>query len=305
MGYEWTGDHWPAAAGAALSMTTDEATERAQLLGVAAARCAAGAGDEQARFRGQDPPRRPWLVTRSLAGAGGRPRHRPVVVDLSALWAGPLAGRLLAEWGAEVVKVEDPARPDGLAEGAPAFYERLNAGKARVSLSLDAVISMMEDADVVITSARPRVWEQLAIPPLRGTWVRITGYGSTGPWRNRVAFGDDAAVAGGLVEWDTPARLGDGAAGGLVERDTPARLGDGAAGGPIEPGHPPSFVGDAIADPLTGILAAAAALSGLEHGGGQVIDLAMREAAGWLGRPRPVGRYPPGGHGPHRLRLHW
>jgi crotonobetainyl-CoA:carnitine CoA-transferase CaiB-like acyl-CoA transferase len=256
-----------------MAMTVAEATERAQLLGVAAAGCAAGVDDEQARFRGQDPPRRPWLVTPSPAGAGDRPRHRPVVVDLSALWAGPLAGRLLAEWGAEVVKIEDPARRDGLAEGAPALYERLNAGKARVSLSLDSVISMMEDADVVITSARPRVWEQLAIPPLRGTWVRISGYGSTGPWRNRVAFGDDAAVAGGLVEWDTPTKLGDG-----------------AAGGPVESGHRPSFVGDAIADPLSGILAAAAALSGLERGGGQVFDVAMREVAGWLGRPGSVGR---------------
>jgi hypothetical protein len=255
MGHDWTGDPWLAAANAALSMTAAEATEQAQLLGVAAAVCGAGFVDEQAQFREQNPPRRPWLATTSkAAGASRQPTRPPLVVDLSALWAGPLAGRLLAEWGAEVVKLEDPLRPDGFALGAAPLYERLNAGKTRVSLSLESVIPMMEDADVVITSGRPRVWEQLAIPPLRGTWVRITGYGSTGPWRNRVAFGDDAAVAGGLVE----------------------------------PGPPPSFIGDAIADPLTGIVAAAAALAGLDDGGRQVVDVAMREVAAWHAQPRPV-----------------
>jgi crotonobetainyl-CoA:carnitine CoA-transferase CaiB-like acyl-CoA transferase len=258
MGEPWSGDPWRAAAAAASQMTGGEATERAGLLGMAAAVCGAGFDDEQARSRDQDPLRRPWLATPSEAGEPSPSRPRPLVVDLSALWAGPLAGRLLAEWGAEVIKVEDPSRPDGLGEGATRFYERLNGAKSQSSLSLDRVIPLMEDADVVITSGRPRVWERLGVPPLRGTWVRITGYGSTGPWRNRVAFGDDAAIAGGLVA-------------------TPA---DGS----------PGFVGDAIADPLTGIMAAAAALTGLEHGVGQVIDVAMREVAGWLGRPGPKDR---------------
>ncbi len=121
------------------------------------------------------------------------------MADLSALWAGPLAGRLLAEWGAEVIKVEDPGRPDGFREGAAAFYRRLNGARPSSPVPLASITPLMEEADVVITSGRPRVWEQLGIPPLRGTWVHITGYGATGPWRNRVAFGDDAAVAGGLV----------------------------------------------------------------------------------------------------------
>jgi hypothetical protein len=259
MGYDWTGDHWTAAAVAALTMTAVAATQQAQLLGMAAAVCGAGFDDAQARSRNQNPPRQPWLTTPAPPGTRGpggtaKPRRRPLVVDLSALWAGPLAGRLLAEWGADVLKVEDPSRPDGFEAGAPAFYERLNAGKTKISLSLDSFIPLMEDADIVITSGRSRVWEQLGVPPLRGTWVRISGYGSTGPWRNRVAFGDDAAVAGGLVE----------------------------------PGESPSFVGDAIADPLTGMVAAAAALSSLDNGGGAVIDVAMREVVGWLARPGPV-----------------
>lgn len=248
----WSGDHWQAAASAARTMTAAEATDRAELLGIAATRCARpGLDDEQGRWRGQSPPKRPWLVTPSRVGRA-RGKSRPLVVDLSAMWAGPLAGRLLAEWGAEVIKVEDPSRPDGLREGAAKLYGRLNGGKAQLALSLDETIPLMEQADVVLTSGRPRVWEQLGVPPLRGTWVHITGYGSTGPWRNRVAFGDDAAIAGGLMQ------------------TTPAG---------------PGFVGDAIADPLTGIMAAAAAIDGLEAGGGQVVDVAMREVAGWLSQP--------------------
>jgi crotonobetainyl-CoA:carnitine CoA-transferase CaiB-like acyl-CoA transferase len=253
-GASWSGDPWQAARRAASAMPASEAVERAQLLGVAAAICPGDWTDEQAMARSQDPPRQPWLVQPSPAG--GRPaRRQPLVVDLTSLWAGPLAGRLLSEWGADVVKVEDPRRPDGgstgAGAGAQAFSGRLNAGKRQRRCFLPDALPMMEEADVVITSGRPRVWEHLGVPPLPGTWVRITGYGSTGPWRERVAFGDDAAVAGGLI-W---------------------------------PGDPPAFVGDAIADPLTGIMAAAAAVAGLATGGGLMVDLAMREVAAWLGRP--------------------
>jgi hypothetical protein len=262
MGRAWTGDHWQAAAEAALTMTSHQAVEQADLLGMAAAGFGQGNpfDDEQARSRGQSPPRRPWLVTRSDAPPRDA-NQRPRILDLSALWAGPLAGRILAEWGAEVIKVEDPGRPDGLREGAAKLYERLNGGKAQRSLSLDQAVPLMEEADVIITSGRPRVWEQLGVPPLRGTWVHITGYGAAGPWSNRVAFGDDAAIAGGLINWQP---------------------------GPGGPG----FVGDAIADPLTGIMAAAAALSGLQAGGGRVIDVAMREVVGWLSQYGPVASSP-------------
>jgi crotonobetainyl-CoA:carnitine CoA-transferase CaiB-like acyl-CoA transferase len=249
MGHEWNGDPWQAATDAAATMTTTEAVEGAQLLGVAAAVCGGDWHDEQARSRGQSPPVRPWLIEET-GPPRSRRRQRPLVVDLSSLWAGPLAGRLLAEWGADVIKVEDPGRPDGTRDGAPAFYRQLNAAKQQRSLSLPDAIPLLEDADVVITSARPRVWDQLGVARLPGTWVQITGYGRTGPWRQRVAFGDDAAVAGGLV----------------------AR------------GDPPAFVGDAIADPLTGMVAAWAALAGWQAGGGLVVDIAMREVAGWMSR---------------------
>jgi CoA-transferase family III len=250
MGHDWEGDSWDAAAASAAKMTAREAVERAQLLGVAAAVVNETGSDKQAQWRDQDPPTRPWLTTKMAGTTSKGKAGPPLVVDLSALWAGPLAGRLLADWGADVIKVEDPARPDGFRDGAPALYSRLNGGKQHRSLSLTEAMPLLEQADVIITSARPRVWDQLGNPQFPGTWVQISGYGRTGPWRDRVAFGDDAAVAGGLYT----------------------------------PGEPPGFVGDAIADPLTGMIAGWAALTGLKAGGGMIVDVAMREVAGWVVR---------------------
>ncbi len=80
--------------------------------------------------------------------------------------------------------------------------------------------------------------------------MSITGYGRTGPWRQRVAFGDDAAAAAGLVA--------------------------------VGPDGTPVFLGDAVADPVTGLYAAVAALACVVGGGGHHVDIAMREAAGSL-----------------------
>jgi crotonobetainyl-CoA:carnitine CoA-transferase CaiB-like acyl-CoA transferase len=109
---------------------------------------------------------------------------------------------------------------------------------------------LLGTADVVIEASRPRALRQLGVPAETimadgrpRVWVRITGYG---PEQDRIAFGDDAAVAGGLVAWDP-----DG----------------------------PVFVGDAIADPLTGMLAALAVLACLRAGGGWIVDIAMADVA--------------------------
>src|SRR5699024_6715879 len=74
-------------------------------------------------------------------------------------------------------------------------------------------------------------------------WVRITGHGTKDRAGHRVAFGDDAAVAGGLV----------------------GRNRNGA----------PVFMGDAIADPLTGVTAAGEVIASIDRGGGQSIDISM------------------------------
>jgi hypothetical protein len=188
-----------------------------------------------------------------------------VVADLSALWAGPLAARLLGDCGARVIKVESTSRPDGARRGVPGFYRLLNRGKASVALDFDAaegrrrLAQLVSRADVVITACRPRALEQLGLDPDAITggerpkvWLMITGYGTVGASATRVAFGDDAAVAGGLVGWD---------------------------------GHTPCFCGDAIADPLTGLGAAASVLGALVSDGAWVIEASMADIAGGLAGP--------------------
>jgi CoA-transferase family III len=163
----------------------------------------------------------------------------PRVLDLSSLWAGPLAAHLLWLAGAEVIKVESRERPDAMRGRDEAFYSLLNQGKASVVLSFsdaadrEILWSLIDDADIVIESARPRALAQLGIDAahlVRGTpglvWVSITGHGADGEAGGWVGFGDDCGVAGGL--------------------SAALRRVSGVSG----------FVGDAIADPLTGMEAA-------------------------------------------------
>jgi CoA-transferase family III len=184
------------------------------------------------------------------------------VVDLSALWAGPLCGAVLAAMGAEVTKIESVGRPDPTRVSMPDFFRRLNGRKAELRLDFasadhrerlrDAFVA----ADVVITSARPRAFAGLGIEPADVfaanpslVWVAITGYGWTGAAGERVGFGDDTAAAGGLVRWTAKGE--------------------------------PRFAGDALSDPVTGLAAALGALQGVAAGGGVLVDAAMaRSAAG-------------------------
>lgn len=184
------------------------------------------------------------------------------VIDLSALWAGPLCGAILAAMGAEVVKVETSARPDPGRTSTPELFERLNGAKTDITIDISDPAHrewLREEvalADIVISSARPRGVASLGLEPrtkLQGSpgavWVAITGYGWYGPERERVAFGDDAAAAGGLVRW-------------------------------TETGEP-HFLGDALADPLTGMAAAVGALDGLRERGGRIVYPSLaRVAAG-------------------------
>ena len=186
----------------------------------------------------------------------------PLVIDLSALWAGPLCGSLLRQAGARVIKVESASRPDGARYGRRPFFDLLNADKESVVLDfgrredIEFLRRLLLHADVVIESSRPRALEQLGID-LREfvsvvpgqVWVSITGYGRTGEERDWIAYGDDAGVAAGLA-W-------------AVRGDT----------------NDPVFCADAIADPLTGLHATVAALACLHAGGGVHVSLALRDVA--------------------------
>lgn len=229
----------------------DRATllERAQWLGLPVADAAAPVLDTAWFETVTDTPRVP-----------PRQDGRPLVVDLSSLWAGPLCSQLLQLLGAEIIKVESLGRPDGARQGNAAFFDRLNAGKASVALDFQSeegrghLRALLDRADIVIEAARPRGLFQLGIDAEAmvaaqpgKTWISITGYGRRGDDAQRVAFGDDAGIAAGL--------------GGIMA----AAHGDAC------------FVGDAIADPLTGLHAALAAWEGWLRGGGGLRALSLRQ----------------------------
>jgi crotonobetainyl-CoA:carnitine CoA-transferase CaiB-like acyl-CoA transferase len=212
----------------------------------------------------------PITVERVGQGQEERPAGwRPVVVDLSAMWAGPLCGHLLGRVGMRVIKVESTGRADGARVGDPGFFDWLHAGQESVGLDLagvggrEALRRLLGRADVVIEGSRPRALRQMGIhaeevvgarPGV--TWVSITGYGRQADAGQRVAFGDDAAVAAGLVAYDDAGR--------------------------------PVFCGDAIADPITGLVAAVAAVASVVAGGGHLVDVPMVGAVrSVLGAPVP------------------
>ncbi len=207
-----------------------------------------------------------WLqLTRAGANGAGRARRGPLVLDLSSLWAGPLCAHLLGLAGARVIKLESLERPDGARSGPIDFFDLLNANKASVALEITSkrgrrvLECLLERVDIVIESSRPRALAQLGIvaeewlarrPGL--TWLSITGYGRAEPEAGWVAFGDDAAAAAGLA-WAT------------------SRFNEGLHGGSL----PPLFCGDAIADPLTGLYAAPAALASWLSCESRLLDISL------------------------------
>jgi CoA-transferase family III len=258
-----TDDPWPTVETAVAGLSATLLDERAALLGLPVARLASVAPPSPVGF---DLP----IVAGRLGDAPPLALAGASVVDLSSLWAGPLCGQLLAEAGATVVKVESVARPDGARGGPSPFFDLLNGAKRSVALDLGSpegltrLRGLLEAADVVMESARPRGLEQLGLvaaellqhAPGPRVWASITSHGRHPEGRGRVGFGDVAAVAGGLVTWD---------------------------------GAGPCFVADAVTDPVTGLVAAAAVAEALATGGRWMIDAAMAPlAASVAGEPLDV-----------------
>jgi hypothetical protein len=247
------GDPWCAVERGLARMGAAEGVERAQLLGLPFAVAAAPGG-------GIPPSPFSW----SGSTRGGRPSTRPLVVDLTSLWAGPLCTALLARAGARVVRVDSPRRPDPTRWSAPALWQVLDGDKEHFAADLAtsdgrlALRRLLEEADVLVESLRPRVLDQVGLGPDAVLadrpgllWVSISGYGRTGPGRGRVALGDDAAAAGGIV----------------ALTGTPGRT---------------VFCADAYADPVTGIHAAFGALAALASGAGGLLDVAMADVVAHL-----------------------
>jgi hypothetical protein len=245
---------WPAIAAALRERRVAACVARGRLLGLPVAALDPG-GQRTGLWFEEHAPR---------AGSPLTSARTPVVVDLSALWAGPLCTHLLQLMGARVIKVESVARPDGMRAATHGFYDLLNAGKESVALdftdpaALDLLRRLIARADIVVEAARPRALRQLGIraeellaehPHL--TWVAISGYGRAAPGGDWVAFGDDGAVAGGLSQ---------------VMLECTGR---------------PMFCGDAVADPLSGMHAALAAWAGYRQGGGRLRALALRDVVAY------------------------
>ncbi|WP_310613634.1 CaiB/BaiF CoA-transferase family protein [Limnohabitans sp.] len=199
------------------------------------------------------------------------PLHGLRVVELGQLIAGPFAAKTLADFGADVVKIETPKTGDPLRkwrllkDGTSVWWQVQSRNKRSVALDLkekeaqDIVRQLVKDADVLIENFRPGAMEGwglgpddlLAINP-RLIMLRISGYGQTGPYRDKPGFGVVAEAMSGLRHLTA------------------------------EPGHVPVRVGVSIGDTLAslhGVIGILMALHEREKSGqGQVIDVALYEA---------------------------
>jgi crotonobetainyl-CoA:carnitine CoA-transferase CaiB-like acyl-CoA transferase len=191
------------------------------------------------------------------------------VLDLSRLVAGNILTHVLADLGAEVIKVEKPGRGDDLrnwrTKGVPLWWKVYARNKKSLCLELrrpegrDLLLQLAETAKILVENYRPGTLERIGLGPdvlltrnPKLVIVRVSGYGQTGPYRDRPGFGS-------LIE----AMSGFAAMNGFADR-------------------PPVLPAFAMADAFAGLYGAIAALTALrsaEAGGGrgQVIDLSLFE----------------------------
>jgi len=194
------------------------------------------------------------------------------VIELGQLIAGPFAGKTLAEFGADVIKVEptgvgDPLRKwRMLRNGTSVWWEVQSRNKRSVELDLrsaegqSVVRALAREADVLIENFKPGTledwglgWDELHALNPRLIMLRISGYGQTGPYRNRPGFGVLGEAMGGL-------RYLTG-----------------------EPGRVPVRTGVSIGDTLAALHGVIGVLTALYHrdargGVGQVVDVALYES---------------------------
>ena len=151
-----------------------------------------------------------------------RPLEGLLVVDLTRVLAGPYCTRLLSDLGARVIKIERPVEGDEMRrnphqieagrEDQSTYFARVNAGKERVAVDLgraegrEVVLDLVRHADVFIENFAPGVAGRLGLDyaAVRGAkadivYCSISGFGQTGPWRERPAFAHIINAASGLM----------------------------------------------------------------------------------------------------------
>ncbi|WP_419994120.1 CaiB/BaiF CoA transferase family protein [Streptomyces boninensis] len=203
------------------------------------------------------------------------------VLDLATLFAGPLAATMLGDFGAEVIKVEHPAKPDPSRGHGPAkdgvglWWKLLGRNKKNITLNLstpegrEVLLKLAAESDVIIENFRPGTlekwnlgWDELSKANPRLVLARVTGFGQYGPYSRRPGFGTLAEAMSGFA-----AITG--------EPDGPPTL-------------PPFGLADSIAA-LSTSYAVMAALAGRDKTGkGQVVDMAIIEPMLTILGPQPI-----------------
>jgi succinyl-CoA--D-citramalate CoA-transferase len=196
------------------------------------------------------------------------------VLELGSMLAGPFVGTMLADFGAEVIKVEKPGKPDALREWpphkgeVPLWWKTMARNKRAITLDIgkpaarDVVLRLIERSDLVIENFRPGTMERWGLAPSqleeqfpRTVWARVSGYGQTGPYRAQGGYATIAECFAGLA--------------GITGH---------AATGPMVSAFP-------LGDYMAGIFGAFGALAALRArdrepagaGRGQVVDVSLYE----------------------------
>jgi formyl-CoA transferase len=194
------------------------------------------------------------------------------VVEMGTLIAGPFCGQVLGDFGADVIKVEDPGKGDpmrqwgrSLPKGLSPWWPVIGRNKRSVALDLrqaegrELALALIDQADVLIENFRPGAlekwgmgYEALAARNPRLVMARVSGFGQTGPYSERAGYGLIGEAMGGLRH---------------------------VTG---EPDRPPARAGISIGDSLTALHAVIGVMMALHHrertGRGQMIDAALYES---------------------------
>jgi len=196
------------------------------------------------------------------------PLHDLRVIDLSTVLAGPNCARYFADFGADVIKIEKPGSGDSLRgmawrdprDGTSIWWKLVNRNKRNIALDLkldddrEVFLQLIDDANVLVENFRPGTLERLGIGPdvllKRNSSLiitRVSGFGQTGPYKDRPGFASIAESMSGLA----------------------------AISG--EPDGPPMLPPIALTDEVTGVVAAFATMVALHSKVGQVVDVNLLE----------------------------